>query len=294
MKEYSVHHVEISAAEGPGPAELSKEIAGLEYPAILGANNTAPDGWGLSYWCFEPAEIFEAVTESSNPLQRFSECLAKRRLRKEFTGKQKTHFFGGWVGYLSYDLNRYIEKVEPPAKDDLGLPLVWFGFYDRVICYDHRAGKFILYALCCDGESPEEKFERIRRILHRARETVLEPIPLGGAALPNEFRLNMPRDEYIGSVERIKRHIYDGDVYQINFSQRFQRQFNAPPARLHQWLSEHNPNPYSAYIDGGGFAIASASCELFIETTGKRIHTCPIKGTRPRVLPGVPGAAEKK
>jgi para-aminobenzoate synthetase component 1 len=93
----------------------------------------------------------------------------------------------------------------------------------------------------------------------------------------------MSREYYLDEFEKIKRYIYDGDVYQINFSQRFECDYNADPIDLFHWQNHYNPSPYAAYIDAGSFQIVSASPEMFITIEDGIISTKPIKGTRPRV-----------
>jgi para-aminobenzoate synthetase component 1 len=91
-------------------------------------------------------------------------------------------------------------------------------------------------------------------------------------------------------VGRIKKYIYDGDVYQINFSQRFECDYRANPITLFHWQNRYNPSGYAAYIDADNFHIVSASPEMFITIRDGIIKTKPIKGTRPRIS----GAEEGK
>jgi para-aminobenzoate synthetase component 1 len=93
----------------------------------------------------------------------------------------------------------------------------------------------------------------------------------------------MDKDYYLKAIEKIKRYIYDGDVYQINFSQRFECDYGTRPIELFNWQNYFNPSPYAAYIDAGDFQIVSASPEMFITITDGTISTKPIKGTRPRI-----------
>ncbi|GAH57023.1 unnamed protein product, partial [marine sediment metagenome] len=94
---------------------------------------------------------------------------------------------------------------------------------------------------------------------------------------------HIDKDYYLRMVEKIKRYIYDGDVYQINFSQRFECDYNARPIELYHWQNHYNPSGYAAYIDDGSFHIVSASPEMFITIADGIISTKPIKGTRPRI-----------
>jgi para-aminobenzoate synthetase component 1 len=93
----------------------------------------------------------------------------------------------------------------------------------------------------------------------------------------------MDKNHYLKMVERIKRYIYDGDVYQVNFSQRFERNFSGRPIDLYHWQNNYNPCGYAAYIDAGDFCIVSASPEMFLTINNRTISTKPIKGTRPRL-----------
>jgi para-aminobenzoate synthetase component 1 len=99
---------------------------------------------------------------------------------------------------------------------------------------------------------------------------------------PSKARANMTKADYLRAVERIKRYIRDGHVYQVNFSQRFDRPFAGRAIDLFHWENRHNPSPYAAYVDTGRFQIVSASPEMFVTVRDGAIQTKPIKGTRPR------------
>jgi len=196
-------------------------------------------------------------------------------------------FCGGWVGYFSYELGRYIEKLPETTIDDLKMPLIRLCFYDRLIAYDHIEGAFWLIGLEMPGDSerPQEKLAALEQLLAESRRIrVPKPAP---ADLDNidfsQIRCNMDKDYYLRMVEKIKRYIYDGDVYQINFSQRFECDYDAPPIELFHWENHYNPSGYAAYIDGGDFHIVSASPEMFVTISDGLIRTKPIKGTRRRL-----------
>jgi len=99
----------------------------------------------------------------------------------------------------------------------------------------------------------------------------------------SQIRANMDKNYYLRMVKKIKKHIYDGDVYQINFSQRFECDYRANPITLFHWQNHYNPSGYAAYIDGRNFHIVSASPEMFITIQDGIIKTKPIKGTRPHL-----------
>ena len=268
-------------------AALSELFAGLKYPSILGGNISVTEANRFSYWAAEPKEVFEFRAGQKDPFGKLTQRLDKYKLERNCENAlPKGVFCGGWVGYFSYELGRYIEKLPGTTIDDIKMPLIRLCFYDKVICYNHIENNFWLIALQLpdDVEKPQEKLASLERLLGKAQ-TVSVKSPSTADLDDIDFsqiRCNIDRDYYLRSVEKIKRYIYDGDVYQVNFSQRFECDYNAPPIQLFHWENHYNPSPYAAYIDGGGFHIVSASPEMFITIADEVISTKPIKGTRPR------------
>ena len=267
---------------------LSETFAGLESPSILGGNVSKKDADRFSYWAACPKEIFEFGAGEKEPFQKLQEVLNKYKLEESCDNNlPKGVFCGGWVGYFSYELGRYIERLPETAIDDLKMPLIRLCFYDRVLCYDHIEKDFRLIALELpdDIERPVEKLAGLEQLLAKARKvSVPQPMPADIENIDfSKSRCNMDKDYYLRAIKKIKRYIYDGEVYQINFSQRFESDYNARPIDLFHWQNYYNPSPYAAYIDGGGFTIVSASPEMFITIQDSVISTKPIKGTRPRI-----------
>ena len=93
---------------------------------------------------------------------------------------------------------------------------------------------------------------------------------------------NLTRADYERGVRRILDYIAAGDVYQVNFSQRFRARTAAEPALLYHALRRANPAPFAAYLDCGMGQVLSSSPERFLQIRGRSIQTRPIKGTRPR------------
>jgi para-aminobenzoate synthetase component 1 len=273
-------------------AALSEVFAGLENPSIIGGNPSRKNAGRFSYWAAEPMEVFEFRSGQTKPFEKLQRAMNKYKLDSPFHGNDKWDtpkgmFCGGWVGYFGYELGRYIEKLPETAVDDLQLPLIRLCFYDRVIVYDHVEREFWLFVLeiLQEKEATQDKFARLEELLAKARQ--IEISPPSPARLDDidftSIKCNMDREYYLRMFEKIKRYIFDGDVYQINFSQRFESKFSARPVELYHWQNFHNPSPYSAHIDAGDFAIVSASPEMFITIEDGVISTKPIKGTRRRI-----------
>jgi len=281
---------------------LNEELARLDCPAILGGNPAKLNGDGFSYWAVEPREIFEFHAGEQNPFEKLRRLLNKYIFEPDGANEIKSAngglptgiFVGGWIGYFSYDLGRYIEKLPRTTVDDLGMPLIRLCFYDRLIAYDHHTRVFWLIALKLPGdtEMPDEKLASLEQMLVHSSQVSIPPLERGDIEHTDiaELNSNMDRACYLRAFEKIKRHIYDGDVYQINFSQRFDCEFRGRPIDLYHWQNAYNPSPYAAYINGGGFSIVSASPELFVRICDGYIQTKPIKGTRPRLSQAGPDA----
>ena len=253
--------------------------------AILGGNNSSR----FSYWMAEPKEVFEFCAGEIEPFEKLQKVLNRYELEATPADLPKGIFVGGWVGYFSYELGRYIEKLPERAIDDLKMPLIRLCFYDRVIVYDRMENAWwvIVVEMPDDTESPQSKIKnQITKIEKINPNTKMEQITAKGGCATRALS-NMSKGEYLNAIEKIRHYIHEGDVYQINFSHRFKCDYNARPIDLYHWQNEHNPSPYSAYIDAGDFTIVSASPEMFITISDRVISTKPIKGTRPRCGTGI-------
>ena len=275
---------------------LSEIFSALKLPAILGGNPARIDSGRFSYWMAEPLEVFEFRTGDKDPFGKLDKILSKYSLPDQqpfFDSPQRLAtsdqrpFIGGWAGYFSYELGRYIEDLPQTAQDDLQMPLIHLRFYDKVICYDHAENTYRLTALQMPDETqkPQDKLAFLKTLLDRACRSSPKPPPPAGTGIADiaKFRCNMDKVHYLKTVKKIKEYIRDGEVYQINFSQRFESMFNGRPIDLFHWQNLYNPSGYAAYIGGGDHQIVSASPEMFATAAGGIIRTKPIKGTRPRI-----------
>jgi len=267
---------------------LNEVFARLESASILGGNAAKADGGRFSCWAAEPKEVFTFRAGQTNPFEGLREALNKYRLARDSEGIAPGGMFcGGWIGYFSYELGRYIERLPEAAVDDVGAPMIRLCFYDRLVAYDHIEGTLWLLALQLpdDVEKPQDKLSCLERLVAESQRIRVPP-PVPGDLDKIEFspvRCNISKDYYLRTVEKIRRYIYDGEVYQINFSQRFECDYGARPIELYHWQNHYNPSGYAAYVDGGDFHIVSASPEMFITIADGVIATKPIKGTRPRI-----------
>jgi para-aminobenzoate synthetase component 1 len=209
-------------------------------------------------------------------------------------------FLGGAVGYLSYDLCHFIERLPSTAVDDLKLPESYFAFYDAVFAFDHLEERAYLIATGFpeleEGQRLSRarmRLEELKNFLYAASSTQEAPVPRsenlgGGESQPTPknrkilLKSNFTHDEYIKAVDRVREYIAAGDVFQVNLSQRFESDLPYPPYELYKRLRMVNPAPFASYLNFQGVTIVSASPERFLKVQGDLVETRPVKGTRPR------------
>ena len=206
-------------------------------------------------------------------------------------------FFGGAVGYFSYDLVRQFEMLPSIALDDLATPDLEFAFFDLVAAIDHKLSRLVL--MFCP---PLERFlGEPREKLYREgcdRLAVLEARLSSAAASgtrsdalgPLHFSPEQQRSSYMDRVRRCQDYIAAGDIYQANLSHRFTITCDAfTPQCKHQAdlliygrVRTLNPSPFSGLMRFDQTSFVSSSPERLVRLDGRRADTRPIAGTRPR------------
>lgn len=93
---------------------------------------------------------------------------------------------------------------------------------------------------------------------------------------------NFSKEAYLKTVAKAKDYIHNGDIYQVNLSQRFESRLPIEAADLYYILREKNPAPFASYLSFPEVKVGSSSPERFLFLKDGFIYTRPIKGTRPR------------
>jgi len=188
-------------------------------------------------------------------------------------------FSGGGLGFLAYDLKSHLERLPTTASDDLGLPEMVVALPRRLVVHDRQQNLFHYLEIVYDPPGSPSP---------RHRHSSLAPPEILSRTLPPEdyhvgpLTSTFSREDYIQAVSRIREYIRQGDVYQVNLSQRFSFPFRGDPYGLFLQLFQRNPSPFYAYLNLGTFQILSTSMERFLYRREEFLETRPIKGTRPR------------
>ena len=198
-------------------------------------------------------------------------------------GGKDMPFTSGGIGYLSYDLKNFLERLPNKAEDDLGLPDIYFVFYRVILVYDRKdPGCLVVSVLEMDGPGYEKASVLSGEIKRGIEEEAAPPAASEGQVGEPQLRSNFSKEDYILAVEKAMEHIRAGDIYQACLSQRFRTTWDRPPYELYRELNRINPAPFSAYLNFGPARVISSSPELFLRMRGDSVETRPMKGTRPR------------
>ena len=198
-------------------------------------------------------------------------------------------FFGGAVGYTSYDSVRYVETLPDSTVDDLNLPDMYFMFYDETIVFDHLNKTIkVVCAAHIDERDIQEIYEdtvnKIDNVTNKLRTPVMtlsDDITEKGE-LSLKFSSNFKKSDFLQAVETCKEYIRAGDIIQAVLSQRLQTEINAKPINIYRTLRVINPSPYMFYIKMKDLELIGSSPEVMVKVDNGDINVRPIAGTRKR------------
>ncbi len=190
-----------------------------------------------------------------------------------------THFAGGAVGMMAYDIVRYFERLPGGPIDDLEIDDLAMMLVESFVVFDHAKNLGRVVVLEDGTETGYRRAEeKITAIITKLREP-LPPLPAGVFPV-SEPCSNMSREEFEASVDRMKVYIGAGDGVQMVPSQRFSVACPAHPLTLYRALRSLNPSPYMFLLRFGDFDMIGASPEVMTSLHGRKARIRPIAGTR--------------
>jgi anthranilate synthase component 1 len=192
---------------------------------------------------------------------------------------------GGLAGYFSYDTVRYIEPklAHDSRPDPIGLPDIRLLLSEELAVVDNVAGKvhLIVYADAREPQAYSRALARLESLRSGLRGAARLPAHAGAGA-PVAPRSNIGEEPFYAAVAKAKRYITDGDVMQVQVSQRLTQPFAGSPLNLYRALRSINPSPYMFYFDFGDSHLVGASPEILVRREGDKVTVRPIAGTRKR------------
>lgn len=228
---------------------------------------------------------WDGERQSGAPLAVLRERLA-RHAQPRLPGG--AGFQAGAAGYLAYEAGRLFDRF-PTAQAEAGEgPEIDLGFYDVVLAFDMAASRAYLISTGWPESEPARRAKRARDRLAEVGAQLTAPLsPLGPPVTATDWRSNFDAARYQEAVAEVIAYIRAGDIFQANFTQRFEARLASAggaldPLRLYDQLRRANPATFAALIIGSERTIASSSPERFVKLTGREVETRPIKGTVPR------------
>ncbi|MCQ2421925.1 MAG: anthranilate synthase component I [Lachnospiraceae bacterium] len=193
-------------------------------------------------------------------------------------------FTGGLVGYFSYDFLGYSEPtVRRDVQDTEDFKDIDLMLFDKVIAFDNFRQKIILIKniFLTEAETEYKKAElelrQLCELLRNGEKVSEQPGRLLGEVTPL-----FDKEAYCAMVEEAKRHIFEGDIFQIVLSNRLSAPFEGSLLDTYRVLRTVNPSPYMFYFSGTDVEVAGASPETLVKLENGVLHTFPLAGTRPR------------
>lgn len=193
-------------------------------------------------------------------------------------------FTGGLVGYFSYDFLAYSEKtLRLDTEDTENFKDVDLMLFDKVIAFDNFRQKIILITNM-SLEDPESGYNKakmeLKQLADLLRQGERRREPAG--KLTTEVTPLFNKEQFCNMVNTAKKHIFEGDIFQIVLSNRLSAGFEGSLFNTYRVLRTINPSPYMFYFSGTDVEIAGASPETLVKLENGVLHTFPLAGTRPR------------
>ncbi len=199
-------------------------------------------------------------------------------------------FFGGAVGFMSYDMVHFFERLPDNLPDELNLPDLHMLITDTRVVFDHVQHRLLLFvnALAPPGCDLDAVYDEAFARLDALETKVRKPLPY--FSIPRlesgqQLTSNITPTQYEQAVRKAKDYIVEGDIFQVVLSQRLSRRTSADPFSIYRALRRVNPSPYMFFLDMGGVPplhIIGSSPEVLVRLQDDKAEVRPIAGTRPR------------
>jgi anthranilate synthase component 1 len=228
---------------------------------------------------------FETTTD---PLKEIEQLMSRYRA---VPVRGLPRFCGGLVGYLGYNVVRFLERLPAHPVDDLHVPDVMLMLADTMAIFDHAEHKLLLVAnALLEGQSPRAAYAQAVRRIERMAARLRGPLPSSGGRvspsrarqLDTRVRSNVTPAGFERMVARAKDAIRAGEIIQVVVSQRLQRDLACGSLDVYRVLRSLNPSPYMYHLRLGSLQLVGTSPEMLIRCEDGHLETRPIAGTRRR------------
>lgn len=202
-------------------------------------------------------------------------------------------FYGGFVGYVGYDMVRFFEDIPDKNKNELGIPDCVFLFTDSILVFDHvkHTIKVVVNVLIPRGSSRSstasgrlyrKALRKIESLVGCLQKPLVDKVGNDKGKGTYEVSSNFKKSEFEAIVKKAKQYIRKGDIIQVVPSQRFKVKADKDPFRIYRNLRSLNPSPYMYFLKLKSFSLVGSSPEMLVRCEEGVVETRPIAGTRAR------------
>ncbi len=190
-------------------------------------------------------------------------------------------------GYFSYDSIRYIENIPNKCVDDLKVPDVRLLRPRTLIIHDNLKKKIFYIINVFHDEKIKNypnkylciKAEISNLLIQSSLKNSVNLKPINSKI---KVKSNTTKNKFLNMVNKAKRYIKIGDIFQVVLSQRFEAKLTKQPLEIYKKLRITNPSPFMYFFNFADFQIIGASPEILVRLRDNKITVRPIAGTRPR------------
>ncbi len=218
---------------------------------------------------------FSEIPENNLPKNSF------QQLKKHHDNNQNWLF-----GYFAYDLKNELEKLESNNVDALDFADIYFYEPEYLLIFDENSNKNTEFELITEKNITKENLlKEIETYYQDFYQENYQEIQQKNSPKPSNINIQarITQEKYIQTIQKLKAHIFKGDIYEVNFCMEFFAENVAlNPLEAYFLLNELSPMPFSAYQKINDNYVVCASPERFLKKIGNKIISQPIKGTAKR------------
>ena len=191
-------------------------------------------------------------------------------------------------GYFSYDSIRYVENIPNKCKNDLNLPDVRLLRPKTLVIHDNFKKEIFFIINIFNDEKIKDyqkKFDDIKSELFKLSiQSSIKNLSYSENKKVSEIKVksNTSKNKFLKMVDKAKKYIKLGDIFQVVLSQRFEASLTKEPLEIYKKLRITNPSPFMFFFNFNDFQIIGASPEILVRLRDNKITVRPIAGTRPR------------
>lgn len=192
----------------------------------------------------------------------------------------ETPIKNGFFGYFSWEVIGAIESIEIQRHSN---QLFEFQIPKKLLVFDHaQQAIYITITNVYESDGATEIRDLLNKIDAPMPSGIHSSIPKPANIQWDEVLSNWTKEDFEDGVEKVKRHIKEGDIFQGVISQKFTVKSRKDSLSVYRALRHINPSPYMFYFNYGDVKIIGSSPEILVKATGGLATVRPIAGTRRR------------